>query len=333
MISPDALNAWRAAHPWGDDDQIEQDLIMTRVAIEIASHPELRDRLAWRGGTCLHKLFLSEPLRYSEDLDYVAYDLSVEDNDMRRIRQALSDVAESIGLEVRGHAKTTRSRLTEHLLYTSLSGTARRIKVEINLDEVPAVAPLDRRPLAADTDWWSGGAAVLTFDPIELIATKFRALAQRSKGRDLNDLDVAHRQLALDDDQLGRAAAHYLFHADVHPGQFRARLAAHLADPDFVTDVAVYLLDPSTAGDPQTLVNRWISWTDRYLDLPYAEMARDAAPSNRKERAIADIEARLAAGAAQCPIYEYDGQAWRRCPINLDEAGTCAKHDELARSR
>ena len=48
MISPDALNAWRTTHPWADDDQVEQDLVMTRVAVEIASHPDLRDRLAWR---------------------------------------------------------------------------------------------------------------------------------------------------------------------------------------------------------------------------------------------------------------------------------------------
>ncbi len=107
-----------------------------------------------------------------------------------------------------------------------------------------------------------------TFTPVELIATKFRALAQRSKGRDLNDLDVAHRELGLDDERLGRAAAHYLFHAGVHPSQFHARLAAHLADPDFVSDVAVYLVDPAAAGDPPTLVHRWVLWTDRHLDLP-----------------------------------------------------------------
>jgi predicted nucleotidyltransferase component of viral defense system len=126
VISPDALNAWRANHPWADDDQIEQDLIMTRVAVEIASHPELRERLAWRGGTCLHKRFLPTALRYSEDLDYVAYDLSIEDNDMRKLRMGLREVAERIGLEVTKHAKTTRSRLTEHFAYTSLGGANRR---------------------------------------------------------------------------------------------------------------------------------------------------------------------------------------------------------------
>lgn len=297
MISLDALNAWRVHHPWSDDDQVEQDLIMTRVAIEIALHPELRDRLAWRGGTCLHKVFLPEALRYSEDLDYVAYDLSIEDNDMRRLRAGLRDVAHNIELEVSKNAKTTRGRLTEHLAYTSRGGTTHRIKVEIKMDEVPAFAPLERRALSAETDWWTGGADLLTFDPVELIATKFRALAQRSKGRDLNDLDIAHRTLALHDELLGRAAAHYLMHADVSPGEFRARLVAHLADPDFVVDVDAYLLDPAFAGDPTTLVERWVTWTERYLDLPFAKAALTLALSKRKERAVEEIELRLGLNA------------------------------------
>ena len=330
MISPDALNAWRINHPWVDDDQVEQDLIMTRVAVEVASHPELRYRLAWRGGTCLHKLFLPFALRYSEDLDYVAYDLSIEDNDMRTLRAGLRDVAERIGLEVSKHAKTTRTRLTEHLGYTSIGGTNRRIKVEINLDEVPAVAALERRALAADTDWWSGGADLLTFQPVELIATKFRALAQRSKGRDLNGRDVAHRQLALGDEQLGRAASHYLLHAEVHPGQFRARLAAHLADPEFVNDVAAYLVDPTTAGDPGTLVTRWIRWTDQHLDLAFAQLAADRAPSKRKQRAVQEIEERLASGTEQCPTHDFDGQVWRRCSRQMHGTDACPDHGPAA---
>ena len=100
MISPNALTAWRTTHPGGDDEQVEQDLIMTRVAIEIANDPYLGNVLAWRGGTCLHKLFLPTARRYSEDLDYVAYGLSVENNDMRRLRAALRNVAERIGLEI-----------------------------------------------------------------------------------------------------------------------------------------------------------------------------------------------------------------------------------------
>lgn len=298
---------------------------MTRVAVEIASHPDLRDRLAWRGGICLHKLFLPTPLRYSEDLDYVAYGLSVADNDMRTMRAAIREIAEHAGLGLASHPTTTRNRLTERFTYTSVNGLSRRLKVEINLDDVPHAAPLDRRHLAVDTDWWTGATDVLTFQPAELIATKFRALAQRSKGRDLNDLDVAHRTLGIDDDQLGQTAAHYLHHAGVQPSQFRARLAAHLADPDFIGDVAVYLVDPATAGDPQTLVHRWIRWTDRHLDLPFARLAHDQSPSKRKARAITDIEDHLAAGGDQCPIHELDRGTWRRCPHPLDST-TCPSH-------
>ncbi len=328
MISPDALNAWRTTHPWADDDQVEQDLVMTRVAVEIASHPDLRDRLAWRGGTCLHKLFLPTAFRYSEDLDYVAYDLSVADNDMRTMRTALGEIAKRVGVGVASHPTTTRSRLTERFTYTSVHGTPRRLKVEINLDDVPAAASFDRRRLTAATDWWTGSAEVLTFQPAELIATKFRALAQRSKGRDLNDLDTAHRVLGIDNDQLGQIAAHYLHHAGVGPNQFRARLAAHLAELDFVTDVAVYLIDPTTAGDPLTLVNRWIRWSDRHLDLPFARIAHDDAPSKRKAQAIADIKHRLSSGVQQCPVHELDGSTWRRCPHQLN-GDRCPNHGSI----
>lgn len=328
MISPDALNAWRTTHPWTDDNQVEQDLVMTRVAIEIASHPDLRDRLAWRGGTCLHKLFLPTALRYSEDLDYVAYGLSIADNDMRTMRSAIRSIAEHTGLGLAPHPTTTRNRLNERFTYTSIDGLPRRLKVEINLDDVPHAAPLERRPLAVDTDWWTGASDVLTFTPAELIATKFHALAQRSKGRDLNDLDVAHRTLGIDDDQLGQIAAHYLHHAEVKPSQFRARLAAHLADDDFVADVAVYLLDPANAGDPTMLVHRWIRWSDRHLDLPFVRLAYDQSPSKRKARAITDIEDRLAAGEQQCPIHELDLGTWRRCPHPV-EGAECPDHGVL----
>ena len=326
MISPNALTAWRTTHPWADDEQVEQDLIMTRVAIEIANDRYLGNVLAWRGGTCLHKLFLPTAHRYSEDLDYVAYGLSVENNDMRQLRAALRNVAERIGLEIGKHPKTTSDRLNEHFTYTSLGTVRRRIKVEINLDEVPAVSPLARRPLAAGTDWWTGSADVLTFVPVELLATKFRALAQRRKGRDLNDLNLAHEILGLDDTTLAGAAAHYLHHADITPAVFRARLAAHDTDPEFANDTGVYLIDPEQAQHPAALVNRWILWSDRHLDLPYAQRAYDASPSKRKQRAVDDIRQRLLDGTVQCPIYSRQEDQSQRCEHHLDVTGTCPLH-------
>ncbi len=51
--------------------QVEQDLLLSRLIIEVANHPYLGGELVFRGGTCLHKLHLDTPRRYSEDLDYV----------------------------------------------------------------------------------------------------------------------------------------------------------------------------------------------------------------------------------------------------------------------
>ena len=71
MIPKDFLTAWRHHAPWVLDAQIEQDLIISRALVEIFSQAELKETLAFRGGTALYKLYLIPPARYSEDLDLV----------------------------------------------------------------------------------------------------------------------------------------------------------------------------------------------------------------------------------------------------------------------
>jgi predicted nucleotidyltransferase component of viral defense system len=71
MIPQPAIVEWGRTASWPSDDQIEQDLLLSRLIVEIANDEYLGDELAFRGGTCLHKLRLSTPRRYSEDLDYV----------------------------------------------------------------------------------------------------------------------------------------------------------------------------------------------------------------------------------------------------------------------
>ncbi|MDZ7734161.1 MAG: nucleotidyl transferase AbiEii/AbiGii toxin family protein [Acidimicrobiia bacterium] len=49
----------------------------SRLIVAIANHPLLGEELVFRDGTCLHKVVLPEPLRYSEDLDYVLCETAV----------------------------------------------------------------------------------------------------------------------------------------------------------------------------------------------------------------------------------------------------------------
>jgi len=71
MINRASIIQWRTQAPWNTNEQVEQDLIICRALIAIFSDEYLASRLAFRGGTALHKLYLSPQSRYSEDIDLV----------------------------------------------------------------------------------------------------------------------------------------------------------------------------------------------------------------------------------------------------------------------
>ena len=71
MIPAAFITDWGNTARWPTVDQIEQDLVLSRLIIEIANDDYLGNELMFRGGTCLHKLHLNPALRYGEDLDYV----------------------------------------------------------------------------------------------------------------------------------------------------------------------------------------------------------------------------------------------------------------------
>ena len=96
MIDRPALVAWRSKAPWPNVVQIEQDLLLSQLMIEIARDETLGPELVMRGGTCLHKLHLPTPLRYSEDLDYVRSTRG----GIKPYTQALARIAEGVGLTV-----------------------------------------------------------------------------------------------------------------------------------------------------------------------------------------------------------------------------------------
>lgn len=153
MIPAADITAWGLRRPWPTRAAIEQDLLLARTIIAIYQHPDLRDELAFRGGTCLHQVHLPEPRRYSEDLDFVR----CTSGPIGGVLDALREVAGEVGLE-------------------------------INTYERSPARPLIRRPFQISNGWFTGATEVLTFCPEELVATKLRALYERNKGRDLFDL-------------------------------------------------------------------------------------------------------------------------------------------------
>jgi predicted nucleotidyltransferase component of viral defense system len=103
MLSVNDIAAWSITHPWVSADQVEQDFLLSRAICAIASHNYLGGELVFRGGTALHKLHLPQPLRYSEDLDYVR----TSAGGISQLTGALLDLGRDLSFDV-------RSRITEH---------------------------------------------------------------------------------------------------------------------------------------------------------------------------------------------------------------------------
>lgn len=71
MIDRASIQEWSIQVPWKENVQVEQDLLISRALVAIFSDEVLASQLAFRGGTALHKLYMSPQLRYSEDIDLV----------------------------------------------------------------------------------------------------------------------------------------------------------------------------------------------------------------------------------------------------------------------
>ncbi|MGD1011363.1 MAG: nucleotidyl transferase AbiEii/AbiGii toxin family protein [Acidimicrobiales bacterium] len=203
MIPQANIVEWSNKVPWPTIEQVEQDLLLSRLIVEIAEDPYLSKELAFRGGTCLHKLHIVPGLRYSEDLDYVRRTA----DGIGDVFDALRAIGDRLGMD--GHtARGAHPKVYLRAPFESGSGTM-RIKIEVNTHERSPARELIRHPFTVKSAWYEGAADVLTFSREELVATKLRALYQRLKGRDLFDLWLALDRLRLDPSEIVASFAPY----------------------------------------------------------------------------------------------------------------------------
>jgi len=190
MIPLHEISAWRNSAPWGDDMMVEQDLLLTRCIAAIFADPFLREQVAMRGGTVLHKVHLAPAARYSEDIDLVI----VGSRPKRHVLLALHRVLNPILGEPRSSTwadvvlairnltmKSTILKIEWFYRPTVSPQEEAKIKVEANCNEREPCY----RVVQMDAD---DGVSVISYDINEMLGTKMRALFQRKQGRDLFDL-------------------------------------------------------------------------------------------------------------------------------------------------
>ncbi|WP_194767219.1 nucleotidyl transferase AbiEii/AbiGii toxin family protein [Tamlana sp. I1] len=204
MIPKPYIAKWQENAPWKQFYQVEQDLVISRALVEIFSDDFLRENLAFRGGTALHKLYLNPAPRYSEDIDLVQIKPGPIKPIMERLKEVITFFEEPRRTQVKGHGAKANYRFTSEYEAIRL-----RLKLEINCKEHFNVLDWVDFPFEVKNDWFSGNTKIRTYNINELLGTKLRALFQRSKGRDLFDLDYSRLNMELDIDLIIKCFKEY----------------------------------------------------------------------------------------------------------------------------
>jgi len=198
--------AWRQFAPWVNDAQVEQDLIISRALVAIFQNPFLAERLAFRGGTALHKLYFDVPRRYSEDIDLVQIIPAPIGQIIDTLQELLNDF---LGAPRRKQTKQSVI-LTYRMESEGPPVVQMRLKVEINTREHFVVEGYKKQPFAVQSRWFKGSCKITTYTLEEMLATKLRALYQRRKGRDLFDLWLGVTEGKADVDKIIHAFKQYM---------------------------------------------------------------------------------------------------------------------------
>ena len=240
MIPQAYITDWAQHVPWQTNEQVEQDLVISRALVEIFSDKLLAKSLAFRGGTALHKLYLLPQSRFSEDIDLVQIKAEPFGPIMDRLRERLQFLG------------TPRRKQKEHnntLVYSFDSEfpptVPLKLKIETNCREHFSVLGFKEFPFEVDSPWFKSACNLTTYSLEELLGTKLRALYQRRKGRDLYDIYKAISQVSnLKIESIIRCYHEYMaFSVEQPPTQklYLQNMEAKMQDDEFKDDIVALI--------------------------------------------------------------------------------------------
>ena len=146
MIPRANITAWRTHAPWPSNEQVEQDLMLSRALVAMFGRQIVADQALFRGGTALHKLSFGAPGRYSEDIDLVQRDAGPIGKLIDAIRETLDPW---LGAP---RWKRGKGRFTLYYRFetTFAPVTTMRLKIEINTREHFSVLDTTRQSFTVD---------------------------------------------------------------------------------------------------------------------------------------------------------------------------------------
>ena len=174
----------------------ENEVVLTYL-LQLMAERGILDKLAFKGGTCLRKMFIGSGGRFSTDLDFTR----IEEHDHEDVVLAMMEAFEQPFHGIRfgvpdGSYYETQDGLSWGVnpVYAhnwNPSGQS-EIRLQVSRREVPTLPP------SRNAQCVQGYFRYLPFEPVdirclalpEIIAEKLRACYQRGKARDIYDLSV-----------------------------------------------------------------------------------------------------------------------------------------------
>jgi len=185
---------------------VEKDYALGWALAGIFAHEELTENWVFKGGTCLKKCYF-ETYRFSEDLDFTLQDgAHLEEPFLKRVFAENADwIYEQSGLEFppdsqdfeifenpRGNP-ICQGKLSYRGPVSPRSGGLPRVKLDLTADEHLVLPPVRMPIFHPYSDAPDGGIEVLAYAYEEAFGEKVRALAERTRPRDLYDVINLYR--------------------------------------------------------------------------------------------------------------------------------------------
>ena len=184
MIDGGALRRMAAERKLGLD-LIEKDYVLGWILKGI-SECSVSDKLIFKGGTALSKVYYPLGWRISEDLDFTLLDNSKMEDILSILQKELSSIVEELSGGIRLNFKDFYLRKDFLRITVSFHGpiTRHRTKIEVTREKVIGNHRLSNVPIMYD--YPKSSLLVYTLDNI--LAEKLRCLIERTKIRDYYDV-------------------------------------------------------------------------------------------------------------------------------------------------
>lgn len=182
-------------------DVIEKDYVLGWLLAGIYNHSAIKDTWAFKGGTCLKKCYF-ETYRFSEDLDFTLEDEGhIDDDFLKSTFQEIADwVYEQTGIEIpksglsfdiftnpRGTI-SCQGKVAYRGPISPSSKSIPKIKLDLTADERLVLIPALQPVYHPYSDEPADGIKARCYVYEEVFGEKFRALAERTRPRDLYDV-------------------------------------------------------------------------------------------------------------------------------------------------